>query len=839
MIRNLGNLSLATLLVVAPCLNAVASAAATISHASSFLPRQPAQEKKKSEEPEGDALQDPSGRWLHIGREPWELERLLSDITADGTAADVVTAIEQAERLIDAEDWDEARKTLDKPIKREPKNIPLHYARALVRLRKPTSFGLDDPRKDLEAVLRQQPLYRDAFEIWLALNPTDGDMKRVGLSLEGALGEPGADAERLSWILAALELRRGKKGKSKPGKALKRLEAHPPEDEQPSPAVERAMLVKVRALYEAERDEEAQQLYYRLVDLGDERMIERLYRDVVLLLKPEEKRSFEDSSLADKRIWFHKCWNRIDPLPADGLNPRIGEHYRRLDTALRQYGLRSNGNGYFTDWESFLTYSPKLDYYAPARVFEDQQATGYWLDHRGLWTIRHGKADGIVRPDHKLEGVEFDRNQTWVYSRFMTRPLVVHLVQRHIIHEWVQVLSLGVAVSEFMSNTRDKPEAIAGEMFSGDDRAFRALYASRSGLHEIYWELTSARSSARILRLLEKESQTMAGFAKAGRLMSSTDYYGKQDLLAAAVSLVDWRKKENSTQVLAELAISTENIKWNQVAEEDPAFEVSLLVFDDDWGETIRRIDKVFPLDLESRQEGSDFEENFDVGALEPADYNFALQIREPSSGRIGLLRGHHTVDYFDSPWVNLSDFSLRIPSEQATSGEIDKENTDTSWLAPTLTDSPVVAVPLPQREVKRSQPAYIAYQIYGLHPDEQGNCHYAIEQRLLKIGKASGKGDTALGIAAQVAQFIFPFYTFIALTGLFGLGRATVDPEAGLMTSSRKVEEEAHGAVDGVYWIDPRELEKAYYELYITIKDLDDDSRTTKSLIFQVVDGH
>ncbi|MFQ5745040.1 MAG: hypothetical protein ACE5HV_15860, partial [Acidobacteriota bacterium] len=160
----------------------------------------------------------------------------------------------------------------------------------------------------------------------------------------------------------------------------------------------------------------------------------------------------------------------------------------------------------------------------------------------------------------------------------------------------------------------------------------------------------------------------------------------------------------------------------------------------------------------------------------------------------------------------------------------------DPPWIR-TVTDEPVASAPVPYGVIQRTRPAFIAYQIYNLAPGADDEVHYEIEQRLLTLqeGNGPGAGSQVAGIASQVAQAMFPLYSFIALTGLFGIGRATKDPNAGLFSSGRSVEGEAQQAVNGVYWLDPREMKKGIYELYITIKDKVNGSRTTKSLIFRV----
>ncbi|MFQ5744956.1 MAG: GWxTD domain-containing protein, partial [Acidobacteriota bacterium] len=605
-----------------------------------------------AQEQQGEApSRPPSGRWVHLGREAWRLEQLAEELTDASIPTPSAAAIQTALAEVGEQRWDDARKTLDRAIKRDPEEVSARYARALVRLRSPKPLKLEDVRKDLAVVVRLQPFFRNAFELWLLLTPTKDERKSMAHLLSNLEGKrEGEAAGQIRWMRAALELQRGK-----PKDALRLLAKEPPEKAAPGAATQRALLVRMWALFDAEDDAAGQRLYFDLLEGADKQLMERFYRDAVLLVKEDEEKSFEAAEETDKVEWFRQFWTRRDPRPADELNPRIGEHYRRLSKARREYGLQSNGHGYFVDWQEFLKLTPELPYFAPSVVFDDQQASGYWIDHRGLWLVRHGEPDYAVKPRHS-GNLHLDDNTTWLYSAFLPQPFVVHLVRRRALGEWVQVLNLGVAAAG-SSSVDDEPVEVAGSMTG----AFRQLYSSRADLDQLFLMITRADSLNRLISLLTSESKAMAGFAKSARIMDSTDYYSREDMLPMALSLVDWRRPDGQTDLEVEVAIDTRDIEWNQTGKE-AAVELSLLLYDADWQGIVYRADRRYPVQSSDQQPGGTFITSFDAGAIEPGEYHYALQVNEPSSGRIGMARGTHAVDYYGTDWVDLSDLSLRVP---------------------------------------------------------------------------------------------------------------------------------------------------------------------------------
>lgn len=800
----------------------------------------------------------PSGRWVHLGREDWRLEEVASRLDDRETAG--ATAAAAALR---GGDMDAARSALDRLLESDAGDPVARYGRALARMRDTDGLELETVRTDLAVVLREEPLYRGAFRLWLALNPREEEIESVDANLERAAGgaDSAANLARLAAHRADLAI-----WQEEPQEALDRLDeaALPPGTRTDRERARSWNLARLRALFEADRDLEGQRLYFALVESGDPLLLERLYRDLQPATTRDERQEIRDLATFDSTRaeaiddpdevadWFRTFWEEQDPLPADELNPRIGEHYRRLARAREEHGLQSNGDGYFVDWERFQELSPQLPHFPTSMVFDDQQALGYWIDHRGLWLLRHGQPDAEIgsrelrRMDIELPALEASDSATWVFAAGLPRTLAVHLVERNVVDEWIQVLNLGVAATEF-TGTPDAPEQLSGDLTD----AARDLYLSRQSLDRLFAQIARAGTRARLEELLRRESRAMAGFSKAGRRLTSTDFYDRDNTLPLTLTLLDRKAGPGEATVDVELAVETGSIEWGGTGE-DPAFDVTLLLYDRDWQEVLREVEHSYQVDparIGSRP-GSDGDDEdagvffaaFEVSPVEPGTYHYAVQVTERSSGRVGAVKGLHAVDYFRDDWAGLSDLALRI--RPSGSGPVQEPPAEPGPSARPGQRTGGAAgqqlVPSPARVIPEGGTGLVAYEIYNLGDGQQGEVSYQLKDYILLLQEEQGLGEQLLRIGQQVGYGLFPLYGFVAQLGIFAFDFLTEEEASRLDVDTRTLTAGAGGTVAQTYRIvpDERDLDPGIYELYLTVTDRSTGDVVTKSMTFEIAEN-
>ncbi|MFQ5792623.1 MAG: GWxTD domain-containing protein, partial [Acidobacteriota bacterium] len=385
----------------------------------------------------------------------------------------------------------------------------LRFARVLLRLHADVKVRFSELRQELAPFLFSASSGSSVFDLWLGLNPEREELESVLEALR-PLGTPFA-----AWQRAEVLLRLGKVQRAL--REIRDLEQGPSTDDELRNRILRA---QARALFQLGSDGAGQSAYRRILHRLDEPTADLLYRDIAVLASPSERGQFPALSLEEKADFFWQFWMRRHPVPVEEVNPRLAEHYRRLDQALAEYPLQSTGHGYFTDEDTFLSYSPALPYYSSRATFNRGPASRYWIDHRGLILLLHGEPDLRIGP--RSHGGS-NKTESWAISRFQTRPLIFNFVKRPAVGEWTLVLSLAVAATR--PSAPDDPTAVYEALARGVTRSYGRLYQSRIRLHPIYRQVLEVRSRRDLLRAFRAESELMASFVTAGLGSDSTDYY--------------------------------------------------------------------------------------------------------------------------------------------------------------------------------------------------------------------------------------------------------------------------------------------------------------------------
>jgi hypothetical protein len=127
---------------------------------------------------------------------------------------------------------------------------------------------------------------------------------------------------------------------------------------------------------------------------------------------------------------------------------------------------------------------------------------------------------------------------------------------------------------------------------------------------------------------------------------------------------------------------------------------------------------------------------------------------------------------------------------------------------------------------------------VYDLATDGAGEARFIVDYRILKIQGEAGTMSKVFDIGMNVASAFFPYYTFLARAGLFGLNILTTSGNEGLDILVEEHTEQALGRTTSrIFTLDPRSYDKGIYQFYVTVKDTLNGSISTQSIRFAITD--
>ncbi len=321
-------------------------------------------------------------------------------------------------------DWPEAGARLDHALALAPDNMEAHYLRAMVHRELAKFHALSgipewaNAREEFEWVLRRDSSYRDVLYQYALLRRYGSDYEdalRLGhmqILLKPELDEP----RRGLFMLYQTFLNH-----TRPEKALAWLEANPSEYGEfmrgellrrqgklaEAGAVYEAMLGRTLTIPRQPVLLASARIFYALDQpLRGQERVEQAIEEIrtpsqAHLVVEDFKYLFNDAELEHYRAlrtpeayrsFFKAFWARRDPVPAGRENARMTEHYRRLQTAEKEYvfdGLRF--------WNNDPDKLNELDF--PAAYALNQE-----FNDKGLIYLRHGE------PDDRIVTVSGDMN---------------------------------------------------------------------------------------------------------------------------------------------------------------------------------------------------------------------------------------------------------------------------------------------------------------------------------------------------------------------------------------------------------------------------------------------
>ena len=684
-----------------------------------------------------------------------------------------------------------------------PDSPKLRYARVLLELRAEPKVKFKDLRAEL---LELTSLGEGIFDLWLALNPSEKELKSHAKVIASHPGPVGA------WQRAEIQLRL-----EEPEAALKEL--RDVAVTEPTAWLRNLLdLARARALFEMKSDEEGESYYRGVLERLEPQTAERLFRDVSCIASSSEWEEYPDLWDTDERKdFFRRFWKRRDPVPTRDDNPRIAGHYRRLARAVRDYPLQSTGRGYFTDKDEYLSLSPQLPYYDSLEFFQLAQRSRYWVDHRGVVFLRHGA------PDRRIPGRYYsgsDKAESWRITRSRSEPLAFHFVRRPMVREWTLVLNLGVASTR--SSAPDEPRKV----LEYSTRALGNLYSSRQMFLPLYQRFVLAPSYRDLYRQLVEESHLMAQSVKVAMAQDSSDFYTSENILPLSVSISSFYA-EGQPAIEVDFATDLASLDEEKLSPESE-LEVTVLVYDDKWEKVERRYEQRFRLG-EIRSKGPKiFMASMEIYDLPPAEYRIAVELHQPDTDRYGLARGSHLATNLPPGDLGLSDLFLQMGDQKDS-----KRNGDAPTAKPATPDENILWHPVPTRVIKKSSPSRIYFELYNPEVNEDGLARYEIEERVVTHFKQPSVWSNLAHMGSQMAGSFFPIYTAAAAAaqGLF----SSKDSENEDLVTTRVVERPAGDSILESLETDLSELDKGVHTVQVTVHDLETDEITSRSITLRV----
>lgn len=194
-----------------------------------------------------------------------------------------------------------------------------------------------------------------------------------------------------------------------------------------------------------------------------------LYRADLATVLPEDVLARFDADTGRSRAQLvRRFWEARDDDALHRRGERLGEHYRRLDFARRNYRLVSERRQF--------------------GIAERYHSTQSEYDDRGVIYIRHGEPDEVVR----YNGRGIEPNESWSYQR-AEGPLLFHFVARNDVQDFRLVESVFDVLDYEATVAMRDAEGLSNDARDDDlRRATEGLLRSREPLDPIYSRLLGA-----------------------------------------------------------------------------------------------------------------------------------------------------------------------------------------------------------------------------------------------------------------------------------------------------------------------------------------------------------
>jgi len=459
-------------------------------------------------------------------------------------------------------------------------------------------------------------------------------------------------------------------------------------------------LSRVRLLTELDKPEEAEKLFWDLLNsLQSFDEIRFIYDDTKYIMSDEDlMHSYR--SLDAIIEFYHRFWNRRDPLGGSAYNLRLTEHYRRMIVAERDY--------IYLGWRLPIDNPDRLNILKYPVIFQQNNK----FNDKGLVYLRYGEPDDFA----VSSGDGTISNESWLYHETLSNPkLIFHF-----------------EVSEHGSpgNWRLVPvpsSRAALESRIGWDQKLDRYYMAgtfleeSSVLHEIQIEAEKSVPTA-----LNRERHT---------------WEKKYSSLPLYISSARFRGLNNKNLIEVYLAIPKNDLFSKDIVSDSITIESGIALFDTLWNESGRNSSswKIASADTVSFPRGffiRNLQSESDMQKL-----YVSTHISDKNNPRVGGHRFLMNAPAFSQTSLSMSDllFAYSVVPGPA------KDHLNKHGLN---------IIPNPSRKYPRNEPAYLYFELYNLQvSDEQSR--YKIEQILKPVSSGKGLFDGFFGLFSRQGKTI------------------------------------------------------------------------------------
>ncbi|MBN2289226.1 MAG: GWxTD domain-containing protein [Candidatus Glassbacteria bacterium] len=593
----------------------------------------------------------------------------------------------------------------------------------------------------LEDLVRRDPSNIQVLDVLCDAYINDNFFER-GILFLNELLDSGGDHSELLFQLARIYTHTGDKELAR--EMFSKIEETGLENLTP-----RQRFLMARELFRLDEVTLACDAYFSAAREMDDDLAEEAVNDLRDITMSDEKKEFKLSPSGKKGIFLISFWNRKDPTPTTVKNERLAEHYRRIEEV-------------------------KNKYHSPMRP-------GY--DERGRVYIKHGEPD---QKTHYSGNWAVRENESWLYSKNRSNPLIYHFVEVNNYYRMVYRLQ----------------EALIPDMETEiklGARNIEALFRSRAEIHPKYDQLANeitriegsyqdARYGYMMDLFTDEEMLTERGFLE-GEVTETFEYDFKEDPMNFYYAPVTLKGPDSLSALGVYFGLPTSQVKVpDPFGTVEIPVELEVVVFDSWWQEVARKSEsKTYRVpNFVSAQEN--LIPDLLYCTMKPGYYHLAVRMKQTDPNQMQIYKSNLFVPSYRSPdSLYISD--LVLAANVVEDNQPSKYNIRGHLISP-----------MPNGSFKSGQPVYIYYELYNLKPDAQDRKYVKVEYL---ISSRAGSLSLAKKIISTLGRFI------------------GVRNEVGRVVTTFEREIDRRGNIDPVYLsIDPTGYNPGTYNLMVTVQD-------------------
>jgi GWxTD domain-containing protein len=564
--------------------------------------------------------------------------------------------------------------------------------------------------------------------------------------------------------------------------------------------------------------------------------------DVCYIMYNEEYDTLSRLPIDSLGAFYQRFWSRRDPDLATEDNERIGEHYRRLIHAYRQYPRDKEAAR--SVMKTHRRYHPVRRFYAVqsnmmgnellTRIgFPDAIPADRPFDDAALIYIRHGSPDvtatGVavsvdysdVPPslqkffrEHFQESMaNYDQarerylgmdlqpqNLSWKYRATVSRPeLIFHFFKYGGESGWVieAIPSSLYGRETWGPQYYSLKQSLAAAEFAEMGREiFDEVYAGQAGAEVIDFESIYSEHTMKIPALAMEMEAESVDFLETGFATETSDLDFEAEPLDFRYNILAFKDNDGGNRVEVYYAVQGDRTRLIGEGTDTKLVLEQSFVFQNKDSDEVIRISRTNETHVGLSQEAWNSKGILAVEsiAMTPGNYRYEIQFSDDAAGRLGIYKGQYTNTDYHLPDLTISDILL-IGSIRPATGRED------------FSKGEIAFTPKLFANYKRGEKIGIYYEVYNLTFDESGRTDYEIEYELKQPGEK--------GVIKKVL-------------GIFGGKDEVVASQYRYNGSAR--DEKIH------FTFDLSGRPAGNYEIHIRVKDLNHDETTERMVGINVV---